>query len=331
MVDPEVLNRKLRIYGVEEDYLDLIASYLTDRFQAVWIDHILSEFIQCPIGVPQGSILGPLFFSIYFNDLPDSLLCDVDNYADDTTLTATGKTLEEISEKLSRSCDALSNWMRSNQLKLNPEKTHILTMGTQERLNNQTAKLQIVMDGIMLEEDSSHCELLLGCQVQANLKHEKQITLLLRKLRTKLVGLLNLRLIIPFKTRKLITEGIFNSTLVYCLPYFGGCNKAQVQSLQVLQNKAAQIVCQAPPRANRGKLFDKLNWLTVNQLITYHTVITVFKIRSSSEPEYLANYLKADNRNGRIIVPNTDLTLAMKSFTCRGACQWNNLLRTLRN
>ena len=146
-----------------------------------------------------------------------------------------------------------------------------------------------------------------------------------------MVGLLNLRLIIPFKTRKLITEGIFNSTLIYCLPYFGGCNKAQVHSLQVLQNKAAQIVCQAPPRANRVKLFDKLNWLTVNQLITYHTLIKVLKIRNSSEPEYLAKYLTADNRNGRIIVPNTDLTLAMKSFSFRGSMQWNNLPRTVRN
>ena len=78
-------------------------------------------------------------------------------------------------------------------------------------------------------------------------------------------------------------------------------------------------------------MFDKLNWLTVNQLITYHTVITVFKIRSSSEPEYLAKYLKADNRNGRIIVFNTDLTLAIRSFSFRGANQWNNLTRSLRN
>ena len=332
LVDPELLIEKLKIYGVEEDYLDFIASYLKERFQAVWIDHTLSEFIHCPIGVPQGSNLGPLFFLIYFNDLPDSLpLCDVDNYADDTTLTANGKTLEEIGEKLSRSCDIVSDWMRSNKLKLNPDKTHILTMGTQERLSNQVAKLQVVMDGITLEEDPSHCELLLGCQVQANLKHEKQITHLLAKLRAKLVGLSHLRFIAPFQTKKVITEGIFNSTLVYCLPYFGGCNKAHVQNLQVLQNKAAQIVCQAPPRASRRALFDKLNWLTVNQLITYHTLIKVLKIRNSSEPEYLAKYLTADNRNGRIIVPNTDLTLAMKSFSFRGSMQWNNLPRTVRN
>ena len=98
-----------------------------------------------------------------------------------------------------------------------------------------------------------------------------------------------------------------------------------------MQNKAAQIVCHAPPRAHRKDMFDKLGWLTVNQLICYHTLISVFKIRSSGEPEYLAKALKYDNRFGRVIIPNTDLGLAKKSFTFRGSLQWNLLPTSLRN
>ena len=81
----------------------LIQSYLKNRQQAVWIHCILSEFITCNIGVPQGSNLGPLFFNVYFNDLLFALDCDVENYADDTTLTPTGKSINEISEKLGSS------------------------------------------------------------------------------------------------------------------------------------------------------------------------------------------------------------------------------------
>jgi hypothetical protein len=105
----------------------------------------------------------------------------------------------------------------------------------------------------------------------------------------------------------------------------------QLKDIQVLQNKAAQIVCHAPPRSSRSTMFDRLGWLTVNQLICYHSLLTVFKIRTSREPEYLAQTLKYDNRFGRIIIPNTDLGLAKKSFTFRGALQWNILPMSLRN
>ena len=330
LVEPNLLIQKLRIYGLDEDYLSWVESYLTDRYQAVWIDHVLSQFLHCPVGVPQGSNLGPLFFLIFFNDLPYNLECDVDNYADDTTLTATGKSVEEIGNKLTEDCLVVSQWMRSNMLKLNPGKTHILTVGTSQRLRTLPETVQVVMDDVVLQEDPSHCELLLGCQVESDLKWHSQVECLLSKLRTRLTGLANLRFIVPFPVRKTITEGIFNSVLVYCLPLYGGSDRRDVKDIQILQNKAAQIVCHAPPRANRNQLFNTLGWMTVNQLITYHTLITVFKIRNSKEPEYLASILTTDSRTGRIFLPNFELGLAQKSFTYRGAGQWNSLPESLR-
>ena len=136
---------------------------------------------------------------------------------------------------------------------------------------------------------------------------------------------MKLKYIVRSQTMKMITEGIFNSVLVYCLPLFGGCDKGELQAIQVLQNKAAQIVTRSAPRSHRDTMYDTLGWLTVNQLVVYHTAITVYRIRQSNEPEYLAEKLQFDSRNGRVIVPNLKLGLARRSFCFRGADTWNSL------
>ena len=130
---------------------------------------------------------------------------------------------------------------------------------------------------------------------------------------------------------KAASEGLFNSVLSYCLPLFGGCDIGEIQDLQVLQNKAAQLVTKSPPRSPRHPMYDRLGWLTVYQLVLYHTVLAVYRVRLTGEPEYLAKSLCNDNRNGNIIIRNTRLTLLQKSFKFRGACNWNDLPQSIRN
>jgi ribonuclease P/MRP protein subunit RPP40 len=170
LVPPDTLVKKLEIYGLDSDFLAWIESYLSDRHQAVWIDHVMSDFLPCDVGVPQGSNLGPLFFMLYVNDLPFVLTCAIDQYADDSTLHATGKTITEINEALETNCEVVSNWMAENMLKLNADKTHILTLGTRERLAMPGNKVTVSMDDIVLEEDPQQRETLLGIIVDANLK-----------------------------------------------------------------------------------------------------------------------------------------------------------------
>ena len=131
--------------------------------------------------------------------------------------------------------------------------------------------------------------------------------------------------------RKKIVEGIFNSVLIYCLPVFGGCAKREINSLQIMQNKAAKLVTNAGWRTTRKDLFEEIGWMTVRQLVCYHTALCTYRIRVSKEPEYLNSLMSRTNRSNRIIIPNANLTLMQSSYCYRGATDWNELPNVLRS
>ena len=122
---------------------------------------------------------------------------------------------------------------------------------------------------------------MLGCQIEPGLKWHKQVDELLKKLQKRLTGLANLRIIIPFNLRKRITEGMFMSVLAYCLPVFGGCDKYEIEAIQIMQNQAARLVTHLPLIPSRKEIFSAAGWMTVNQLICYHSAVSTYRIRQS--------------------------------------------------
>ena len=331
LVPPDILQEKLKVYGLDNSFLNWMTNYMSGRLQSVWIDHCFSNYLPCEVGVPQGSILGPLIFLIFINDLSYSLKSDVEQYADDTTVSESDADLHKISEDLSSSCKTISLWMSQNHLKLNPDKTHILLFGTQRRLLSTQDCLNVYMDGQKLKESDSRSETLLGCEIQNNLKWTNQISKLKETLKKRLSGLYEIRYALPADTLKCITEGWFQSVLIYCLPLFGGCSEYELDSLQVIQNKIARIITRSHQRRHRADMYDQLEWLTVRQLVMYHTLITIFRIRTTGEPDKLYTIFSNENRSSKIIIPMSNLTLYRKSFAYRGIQSWNLLPEDMRN
>ena len=147
----------------------------------------------------------------------------------------------------------------------------------------------------------------------------------------RLAGLGEIRHVLHLEKRKLVAKAIFESVLTYCIAAWGGASKCEIEELQVLQNKAAQFVLNLPQRSSRDQMFNNLGWLTVNQLSVFHTLLAVYNIRQSKEPEYLAKKLCRDNARGNIIISFTNLTLLKKSFIVRGAELWNSVPFSIRS
>ena len=121
--------------------------------------------------------------------------------------------------------------MLGNKLKLNADKTHLLTVGTGARLRLQEADVVVHMDGIEIKESEDKSEMLLGCIIEPHLKWRKQIDFVMSKLQARLCALRKLGNKMPFHLRDRIANGIFSSVLTYCLPVFGGCDKGELDAL----------------------------------------------------------------------------------------------------
>ena len=146
LVDHQILINKLEIYGIKDDALMWFDTYLTNRKQQVTINNSKSDFQHIPCGVPQGSILGPLLFLLFINDLPlytNNVFMDL--YADDITLYNVQDSMEQIENNLQSALNNLHIWCRGNGMILNSSKMKVMLVTTnqkQQRLINDNLALK---------------------------------------------------------------------------------------------------------------------------------------------------------------------------------------------
>ncbi len=152
-VDHCILLQKLEKYGIKGTAHKLIRSYLSNRKQVCILNNSKSQQKTVQCGIPQGSNLGPLLFSIYINDLPNCLKhTQASMFADDTNLTCTGSSANEIEHKLNSDLCNVNRWLRANKLTLNNRKTKFMLIASKRKLNQIPNNLQILVNNSLIQQ-----------------------------------------------------------------------------------------------------------------------------------------------------------------------------------
>ena len=230
-VDHTTLLRKLQDYGIRGPVLTFIESYLTNRKQFVNLTGVDSDLFDIAYGVPQGSVLGPLFFNVYANEI--SLLqldLDVVQYADDTVLMASGRDLDELTNKVNNALKKISDWCSFNKLALNIGKTKYIFFSPSACPEN----LVLSVNGTPLDRVSEYKYL--GVTIDEKLKYQKHISTVIAKL-SRLCG-------ITYKLGKFFTYDVarsfyfamVQSVISYNIVFWGASSKTLVDALQRKQN-----------------------------------------------------------------------------------------------
>ncbi len=134
-VDHHILLKKLELYGVKGQALSFLKSCLTNRSQKCKMNGFVSSERLIKCGVPQGSILGPLLFLLYINDLPECLNTTTPRpFADDTNLTASGDSMNDVEFAVNSDLENLRNWLMANKLSLNVAKTKFMLIGSKQMI-----------------------------------------------------------------------------------------------------------------------------------------------------------------------------------------------------
>ena len=141
VVDHKLLLKKRSVYGLNTNSLKLFQSFLSGRYQKVYVDGKLSEPLGIHSGVPQECIVGPALFLLFINDLPLVLKNNIGIYTDASTLYASAPTLAEVEEKIRPDIDAVSMWAKENKMKMHPAKTKYIIISTRQKLQIQQNNL----------------------------------------------------------------------------------------------------------------------------------------------------------------------------------------------
>ena len=327
----DLLIAKLNAYGLEYDSLKLIYNYLTNRKQRCKVGSALSSWDEIKDGVPQGSVLGPLLFNIFINDLffeiKESSIC---NWADDQTLYSYGHTLNESIYKLENDMSNTLRWFKSNRMVANPEKFQVMFLGTRKKID-----LCIDINGKTSRTTSS--VILLGIDIDWKMTFNKHVKQACKAANNKSKSLARLRYKLNQSQKLSLCNSYVMSCFGYCPIVWMFCGKSANEIINRIQRKALRSIYN-DYNSNYETLLNKGNHITIHETNKRSLLTEVFKCLNNENPSILSNIFIKKNirynlRTSNLLTlpkPNT-ITYGLNSFKYRGSMAWNNLPDILKN
>ena len=261
-VNHRILLRKLARYGIRGKALELIDSYLSDRLQRVKLDSIKSNDKSIDTGVPQGSILGPLLFILYINDLFDVLPENtVLSYADDTVVVCTGTSWNEAQQKMNHTLQSVSVWLALNQLTLNVSKTVYIPYGITKKSIPKELVIKINGQPIQRVNTAKYLGVIFDC----HLKWQQHVTSIKKKTKYLIFVFKKLSQFMNGPTLMTVYYALFNSYATYGIIAWGGAYKSVLNGLQNIQNRLLKIIYKKNPNMKKP--------LTLNQAFALHALL----------------------------------------------------------
>jgi hypothetical protein len=289
-LDHTILLTKLMHYGFRDKSFMLLKSYLNKRTQYVDFNDISSECLEMNCGVPQGSILGPLLFIIYVNDLSNATrFFEPIIYADDTTLFASLTSSTDNTQTMDMELQHVSNWLKLNKLSLNVTKTKAMIFHSTRR---HVHPPDLLIDGMRIEFVEKFN--FLGLILDQNLKWNYHIDSVSKKV-SKILGIMTkLKNCLPQQILLTIYNSLILSHMNYGLIVWGG----KSGRLLKLQKRAVRIITKSRYNAHTNGLFKQLNVLKVEDLCALHDYKFCYKMYNEILPEYfLVDMMNRLNEN----------------------------------
>ena len=314
-------------------------SYLSNRSQAVRLNDVVSSCKDIKFGVPQGSILGPILFIIYVNDLVGSLPGSfIIQYADDTQILIEGD-ITEIPELIRRAEGILNQakcYFLTNGLLLNEKKTQFMFIGSRQYISEIGDEVQINFNGNIIKPLKTVKNL--GVYFDQYMNFEYHVDDVCKKVMGTLVYLSRVKQFFEPSTRKIVVQSLAISYINYCLKVWGATNNTQLQRIQKLQNFAARVAVGNVRKYDHiSPHLKKLEWLKVKDKYVFDMCNLVFKVLKNKIPHWLYSFPTVRSvknvtirRGNELFVDRAKTDIASRQISIRAPLLYNKLPQNIK-